>query len=113
VRLRNTVLFLLALGLLFGGTLSGGDKKPTKTKGQLPPGYKKLNLSDEQKTKIFGIQASYRKQVAALKKQLEDLQDKQKEEVFNVLTRDQKAKLVGAGSTDNPKDKAGKDKKDK
>jgi Spy/CpxP family protein refolding chaperone len=107
VRYCNAAVFFLAGAILVGGTISGDDTKPTKTKGQLPPGFKKLNLTEEQKKQIFGIQSTYKKKIAALKKQIEELQDKQKSEIFNVLTKEQKAKLLGADTGDT-KDKKGK-----
>jgi hypothetical protein len=112
VKYFYALLGFVVASLLVGAALSGDDKKTTKSKGTLPPGFKKLNLTDDQKSKIFAIQSSYRKQITALQKQIDDLKDKQKEEVFKVLTRPQKEKLLGAGTSDS-KDKAVKDKKDK
>src|SRR5262249_27907485 len=87
-------LVVLALGLYLAIAAPGDDKKPTK--GQLPPGFKKLGLSAKQTETIYSIQAKYRKQISDLRKQISDLQDKQKEEVFKVLTKEQKEKLLGA-----------------
>jgi hypothetical protein len=105
---RNT-LVILALGLGLALSASGDDTKPPK--GTLPPGYNKLALSDKQKSEIFSIAAKYKKQIAALRKQIEQLREKQKTETFNVLTKDQKAKLLGAGKdTKGTTDKPAKDK---
>jgi hypothetical protein len=97
-------LVVLAFALLLGTAVSGDDTKPPK--GTLPPGFNKLGLSDKQKSDIFAIQAKYKKQIAALRKQIEQLREKQKTDTFAVLTKEQKAKLLGAGSDT-------KDKKDK
>jgi hypothetical protein len=111
MRFGNAVVFFLAGAILVGGSISGDDTKPTKTKGQLPPGFNKLNLTEDQKNQIFKIQGTYKKKISALRKQIEELRDKQKTETFNVLTKDQKAKLLGAGGSGDTRDK--KVKKDK
>jgi hypothetical protein len=104
----RAIVGLLAVGLLFGGVLSGDEQTPPKTKGTLPAGWKSLGLSDQQKQTIYTISAKYKKQIAALRKQISDLQGKQKAEMLKVLTREQKEKLVGIDD-DKPKDKPKKD----
>ena len=76
-----TAVAVLAVGLLFGGLLSGDDKKPSRTKGTLPAGWKQLNLTAAQRDKIYSIQADYKKQIAALTKQLEDIKKKRLREM--------------------------------
>lgn len=65
-------------------------KKPS---GRLPAQYGKLGLSDEQRYEIYGVQATYKKQIDELEKQIDSLKAKQKTEVEAVLTADQKKKL--------------------
>ena len=54
------VVGLVALVLGSGGWLLGQDaKKEGKYKGQLPAGWKKLALNEEQVQKIYKIQTDY------------------------------------------------------
>jgi TolA-binding protein len=106
-RFASTVVaasLALALGtqLLVESTV-GQEKsasKPTPTKvskklsGRLPPHYGKLGISSEQRTEIYGIQATYKKQITDLQKQIDELREKQGTEVTGVLTSDQKKKLT-------------------
>ncbi|QDV51475.1 hypothetical protein [Gimesia fumaroli] len=78
---------------------SAKDTKETKTtrkksKGRVPPHYGKLNLTQEQKNKIYAIKAGYKTQIDSLKKQLEELNNKQKTDCETVLTPEQKANLA-------------------
>ena len=75
------------------------NAKETKTtrkkpKGRVPAHYGKLNLSQEQKDKIYTIQASYKAQIDSLKKQLAELNQKKKTECETVLTEEQKKSLA-------------------
>jgi cell division protein ZapA (FtsZ GTPase activity inhibitor) len=65
-------------------------KKPA---GRLPAYYGKVGVSSEQRKKIYSIQAAYKKQIADLQKQIDELKGKQNTEVAAVLTSDQKNKL--------------------
>lgn len=64
-----------------------------KLKGRLPNHYGKLNLSTEQRTKVYQIQAGYKSQIASLRKQLVELSKKQNTECAAVLTATQKSTL--------------------
>ena len=65
-----------------------------KIKPALPQGFKSLGLSKEQISKIYSVQIDYRTKIADLKKHISDLDDKEKTEVFKVLTEDQRAKYL-------------------
>lgn len=105
-RFASTVV-AASLALALGTQLSvestiGQEKaasKPTPTKvakkpaGRLPAHYGKLGISSEQRSKIYGVQATYKKQIADLQKQIDGLKAKQDTEVQAVLTADQKKKL--------------------
>lgn len=65
-------------------------KKPS---GRLPAQYGKLGLSTEQRTKIYEIQADYKKQIGDLQKQIDALKGKQTSDIQAILTPDQKKKL--------------------
>jgi len=89
----RAVLGMFAVLLLTCGFLSGADTKDTKIKGQLPPNWGKLGLTDEQKQKVYKIQADYRDKIADLEKQIKDLEDKRKADMEKVLTDEQKKRL--------------------
>lgn len=75
-------------------TEAGAKKSVSKKlKGRLPNHYGKLNLSTEQRTKVYQIQADYKSQIASLKKQLAELNKKQNTECAAVLTGTQKSTL--------------------
>jgi len=80
------VLFVFATGLI--------AQPPDKIKGQLPPNWGKLGLSDEQRQKVYRIQADYRKKIEALEQEIEKLKKKQLEEMTGVLSPDQRKKLA-------------------
>ena len=63
------------------------------TREQLPQNWAKLGLSDDQKQSVYATQAKYKKELDELKKKLEELKDKERKELEDVLTREQKAKL--------------------
>ena len=62
-------------------------------KGRLPSNYGKLNLTEPQKTKIYGLQAKYDDQLDALEKQFAALKAKRDQEVEAVLNDDQRKVL--------------------
>ena len=99
--LRGSVLAGVAiLGLtLIVGT---GVSQVTKRSGQLPAGWSKLNLSKEQKTKVYGVMADYKVKIQELEMKLEDLKAERLSKMVQVLTPDQKETLkrltVGEGS---------------
>jgi colicin import membrane protein len=61
---------------------------------RLPNNFGKLGLSDEQKEKVYAVQAKYAGEIAQLQKQLADARAKIKTESEALLTADQKAKLA-------------------
>ena len=89
VRLGGIVLVAFAVLLVVGGS-PGQD---TKIKGVLPANWGKLGLSDEQKQKVYKVQADYVDQINKLEAQVKDLKAKEKTEMEKVLTDAQKARL--------------------
>jgi Spy/CpxP family protein refolding chaperone len=75
----------------------------------LPANWKKLELSQAQREKIYSIRASYRKQISDLQAQIRAIRKKEMAEMVAVLTKEQKAKLT-EGLTDAPKTKKGSEK---
>jgi len=67
-------------------------KKDAKTKGRLPAYYSQV-VSDEQRGKIYEIQAQYRERIDALKAQLAALVKEQDEKINAVLTAEQLKKI--------------------
>ena len=99
----------VCLGLLANPGLSGGGKKEGKMKGMLPPGWKKLNLSDDQVQGIYAVQHAYKAKREAIEEQLNDLRQQERKEMFKLLTEDQRDLLrrlsTGEDSKDAPKTK--------
>ena len=99
-RTRN-LFGLLAVLLLVGWLVAADDKKTTddKTdtgghaKGQLPPGWKGLGLTDAQKASIYTIQSNYRGKIEELEQKIHDLKAQERAEELKVLTDAQKARL--------------------
>jgi len=94
MRIVRTVSFLTLFCLVGVGFITGQDKAGSgKAKGTLPANWNKLGLTDEQKSKVYDIQAKYRGKIDDLKKQIADLQEKEQKEALGVLTEAQKTRL--------------------
>jgi Spy/CpxP family protein refolding chaperone len=115
-RLR-TLFGVTVAALVVGLLLAADDKKTTddktdttaKSKGQLPTGWKKLGLTDDQVKKIYQIQSDYRPKLEALEQQIKDLRKQELLDAFKVLTEAQKARLKELADDKVPTDP---DKKD-
>lgn len=55
--------------------------------------YGKLGLTDEQRLKIYSIQAKYREQISALQEQINEMQQEEASEIYLVLSDVQKESL--------------------
>jgi len=75
-----------------------GDAKAAATAkkpgNRLPQNFAKLGLSEEQKTKIFAVQATYSSQIDDLEEKLKALKEKQSTEIEAVLLPDQAKQLA-------------------
>ena len=73
-------------------------------KGMLPAQWKKLGLTDEQRARVYKVQADYRARKAALAKQLADLKKEERLKLEAILTDAQKARLkeLRSGTTTPP-----------
>jgi len=69
------------------------DEPAGKVKGQLPPNYKKLGLTDAQVQDIYKIQAKYAAELAALKAKEDAVKATRDKEIRAVLTPEQKKRL--------------------
>ncbi len=116
---------LLAIGLFaIGGGIVGQEVKTTpkpaadkdakeavpapaktKSKSQLPTGWRDLGLTEEQKAKVYAIDAKYDEDIDAMTAKIKVAKDKKKKEQLEVLTMEQKKRLEDA-----LKKKAGTDK---
>jgi len=109
VRALAGCALLTALVLLSSDGLMSQEKKETKTKGQLPAGWTKLDLTATQKEEIYKLNAEYREKQAKLKAEMAKLDAELARKRVAVLTDEQRKKLVeliGAGeSGDRPADK--------
>jgi len=92
------VAFAMAMGLLMcsDGVQSQEKKDAPKVKGQLPPGWKALDLSEEQKLGVYKVQTEYREKITKLEEEIKKLRTEQTKKMSEVLTADQKKKLIDA-----------------
>ena len=74
-----------------------GKPAPPDVTHRVPSGYSKLGLTDQQKEKLYKIQAEYYPKIQGLEKQVDDLRDKRVKEFESVLTAPQKRLLAEAG----------------
>jgi hypothetical protein len=102
-------LGLLFLALCVGGGATQDTKKP---KSALPPGFKDLGLSAAQKDKIYDLLSDYKTKISALDKQIKELKNKEHQELFRVLTEEQREKYLKAKGFEIKDDKKDTDKKD-
>src|SRR5207249_5166517 len=112
----GTLVVVLAAG---GTLLLGQDTKdaPGKVRGQLPPSWGKLGLTDKQKQTVYRIQSDYRKKIEPLDKKIQDLRKQERAELLKVLNDEQRTRLKEiisskTGGDAPPKDgESSKDKK--
>jgi hypothetical protein len=106
----------LALALLVSGGVSQDAKKdkddkkkdPAKAKGMLPAGFKDLGLSKDQISKIYGIQVDYKTKIFELEKKVKEMKAQESQDVFKVLTDDQREKYLKAKGVDTKEKTADK-----
>jgi Spy/CpxP family protein refolding chaperone len=90
--------------------VTGQEKKEGgKTKGQLPAGWSKLELTAAQKEDIYKINREHKEKVDKLKDEIKKLDEEAQKKRISVLTDEQRKKLVDlvAGeSKEKPKEKS-------
>lgn len=69
------------------------DEPVARYKGQLPPNWKRLGLTDDQTQKVYKVQGKYNQQIERLKEQIEELKGKLAKERYEILTAEQKKRL--------------------
>lgn len=65
----------------------------TKPRGRLPNHFGKLGISEEQRTRIYSIQADYDERIDDLLSQIEELVANRDSDINAVLTEGQRARL--------------------
>lgn len=80
-------------------------KEAVKYKPQLPIGFKALNLSKEQVTKIYSIHSDFQTKIVDLENKINELKEQKKQEAFKVLTKEQHEKYLKSVGVET-KDKA-------
>lgn len=83
------VIAAIAMGI---SLVVGQEAKDPSFRGRLPAYYGDI-VTEAQRLQIYAVQEKYAKQIAALKDQLEALENKRDAEIESVLTADQKTKL--------------------
>ncbi len=69
------------------------EDEPGKLRGQLPKGWGKIGLSDEQKQTIYRIQNKYNAEIERLQAKINELKMARDKEMRNVLTPEQRKRL--------------------
>jgi Spy/CpxP family protein refolding chaperone len=112
---RLVLASVLAVALLGCGWLFGQDTKATpKASRGLPSGWGNLGLTDEQKQKVYEVQAEYRTKIDDLQQQIRKLQKEERSALSKVLTDAQRARLkeiLASKAGDSSKEDKKPDKK--
>jgi hypothetical protein len=87
------VIGLALLGVDQGLSQQEKTEPAPAVRGKLPKYYSKLGLSDDQRQKLFAIEATFSAKIAGLRRQIKALQDQEKADQEKVLTDEQKATL--------------------
>lgn len=70
-----------------------GKEGSARVRGFLPANYRKLGLSEEQRQKVYKVQAEYDDKIKDLEEQIAEMKAKRSKAVESVLTEAQKARL--------------------
>ena len=112
-QVRRWIVAFAWVTIVCSFSLAQEKKEAPSKRGQLPPNWSKLGLSEEQKAKVYSIQAEFKSKIEEVKKQLEDLQKQERRALEGVLTPAQKSRLreillekVPGGSDGNKPDKS-------
>jgi Spy/CpxP family protein refolding chaperone len=117
--MRIVAAFVLLAGIAFlcSDGLMSQEKRDTpapKVKGALPSGWGKLELTADQKSAIYKVQAKYKEELKKLKEKEDELKLEERREMVKLLTPEQKKKLedaaTGETTKSDPKKDAPKDK---
>ena len=87
------LVIVIAVACVVPALALSQDKKDVPKGKALPANWAKLGLSDDQKQRVHEIQSKWGLKIDELRKQLTELQKKQKEDLDEVLTAAQRARL--------------------
>lgn len=85
------------------------EKKEPKTKGSLPQGWSRLDLTADQKSAIYKVQTKFKEEIKKLKEKEEELKSEERREMVKLLTADQKKRLEEIATGEKSKDEVKKD----
>jgi hypothetical protein len=108
--MRVAGLGILGLVLVVGVGTSGDTKKGGGKKPSIPSGWKQLNLTKDQHTKVLAIASDFNAKIASLQKQIDDLKVQRLAEQVKVLSNAQKAILLKGLTGEAKKEAPSKDK---
>jgi len=98
---------LATLVLLSSEGVLSQEKKEGKTKGQLPQGWTKLDLTAAQKEEVYKINREHKEKVDKLKEEIKKLDEEYTKKRVAVLTDEQRKKwldMIAGESKEKPKD---------
>ena len=94
---------------------SQSKAKQVESRGRLPKYFAHLKLKEEQREEVFSVQSKYKKEIADLTKELENLKESQQEDLYDILSRTQKtlynkyvAGTLKVGESSSKKESSGK-----
>ena len=93
---------LVLVALLVGTGQSGDTKKDPPKKVQIPAGWKKLGLSDDQRKKVLATRTMFAAKIEALRAQIDQAKKDEQVELIKILTEDQKEMLRKAAAAKVP-----------
>jgi hypothetical protein len=105
-RISAALVLLATLAVLSSDTLRSQEKDKKAAKGQLPAGWSKLDLTDAQKEEILKLNAEYYAKREKLRQEMFKLDAELARKRVQVLTDEQRKKLVDLVVTDSLKDTA-------
>jgi hypothetical protein len=108
IRTLTVCALVATLALLSLHGVTGQDTKPKepKTKGQLPQGWSKLGLTEDQKEQVYKLNAEHKEAVDKLKEEIAKLDAQLVKKRLAVLNDEQRKKLREmVGGEPDPKDK--------
>ncbi len=112
MRFLTAFSLLTAMVLVSGNGLFSQEKKESpKTKGILPANWGKLELTADQKSAIYKVQAKYKEDIAKMKEKIKETEAEEKREMVKLLTPEQKKKLEELATGEATKPDVKKDSK--
>lgn len=104
VRILAATTFLSALLMLSSDGVQSQEKTktPGKITGQLPPGWRELNLTATQREAVYRINAEAKEKIAKLEEEISKVRAEQSRKRLAVLTDEQRKKLRDSVAGEDP-----------